>query len=139
MMNSIELFAGAGGLGLGIAKAGFKHKIVVEWDKDACNTIRENFGAKTENTHKWPLFEGDVRQYDFRHLRGGKSILYLADPLVSHFLSAENIADTKMGGICSQRPHELYGPLNRRRLFSKMSKDYLGNRSPNIFSIFFFS
>jgi DNA (cytosine-5)-methyltransferase 1 len=64
-MNSIELFAGAGGLGLGIAHAGFLHRLVVERDNDACGTIRANFGAETEHAHKWPLFEGDVRQCDF--------------------------------------------------------------------------
>jgi DNA (cytosine-5)-methyltransferase 1 len=64
-MNSIELFAGAGGLGLGIAQAGFVHRLVVERDSDACGTIRTNFGAETESTHKWPLFEGDVRQLSF--------------------------------------------------------------------------
>jgi DNA (cytosine-5)-methyltransferase 1 len=67
-MNSIELFAGAGGLGLGIAHAGFVHRLVVERDGDACGTIRANFGAETEHTHKWPLFEGDVRQCDFSAL-----------------------------------------------------------------------
>lgn len=64
-MNSIELFAGAGGLGLGIAHAGFAHRLVVERDNDACQTIRANFGTDTERAHKWPLFEGDVRQFDF--------------------------------------------------------------------------
>ena len=39
-MNAIELFAGAGGLGLGTSMAGFKHLAVVEWDKWACDTIR---------------------------------------------------------------------------------------------------
>lgn len=67
-MNSIELFAGAGGLGLGIAHSGFAHRLVVERDSDACHTIRTNFGSNTEFAHKWPLFEGDVRQCDFRKL-----------------------------------------------------------------------
>lgn len=64
-MNSVELFAGAGGLGLGIADAGFVHRLVVERDGDACGTIRANFGAETAGAHKWPLFEGDVRRFDF--------------------------------------------------------------------------
>ncbi len=69
-MNSIELFAGAGGLGLGIATAGFEHHLVVERDADACGTIRANFGAETGHAHQWPLFQGDVREYDFRILEG---------------------------------------------------------------------
>lgn len=41
-MQAIELFAGAGGLGMGISKAGFHPAEVVEWDKWCCDTIREN-------------------------------------------------------------------------------------------------
>jgi DNA (cytosine-5)-methyltransferase 1 len=32
-MQAIELFAGAGGLGIGVSKAGFKPAQVVEWDR----------------------------------------------------------------------------------------------------------
>ena len=41
-MKCIELFSGAGGLALGLDKAGFHHSAVVEWNKDACETIRAN-------------------------------------------------------------------------------------------------
>ncbi|MGG6819838.1 UNVERIFIED_CONTAM: DNA cytosine methyltransferase [Staphylococcus pseudoxylosus] len=44
-MNSIELFAGAGGLALGLEKAGFKHEALIEIDKYATQTLRENFDA----------------------------------------------------------------------------------------------
>lgn len=64
-MNSIELFAGAGGLGLGIEKAGFGHSIVIERDADACTTIRFNFGKVGKGHSRWPLHEIDVRHFDF--------------------------------------------------------------------------
>ena len=41
-MRAIELFAGAGGLGLGIGAAGFDPVEVVEWDRWCCDTIRQN-------------------------------------------------------------------------------------------------
>ncbi|WP_295226031.1 DNA cytosine methyltransferase [uncultured Brevundimonas sp.] len=52
-MRSVELFAGAGGLGLGVAQAGFNHAAVVEWDRWACDTLKDN--------KPWPVTQGDVR------------------------------------------------------------------------------
>lgn len=62
-MNAIELFAGAGGLGLGTSLAGFKHCAVVEWDKWACDTIRQNQIRGFPLVAGWPLIEGDVRHW----------------------------------------------------------------------------
>ncbi|MBR2581984.1 MAG: DNA cytosine methyltransferase, partial [Oscillospiraceae bacterium] len=41
-MKSIELFAGAGGLGIGLCRAGFKPAKVVEWNRYCRETIAEN-------------------------------------------------------------------------------------------------
>lgn len=40
--SSIELFAGAGGLALGIEKAGFNTIALIEYDKDAATTLKKN-------------------------------------------------------------------------------------------------
>jgi len=69
-MKSIELFAGAGGLALGTARAGFRHVAVLEWDADACDTIRKNAGNGCHDARGWNVVEGDVARYDFRQHRG---------------------------------------------------------------------
>ena len=60
--TSVELFAGGGGLALGLSKAGFKHVLLNEFDKSACNTLRIN-------RPKWNIIEGDVRHINFTPLR----------------------------------------------------------------------
>lgn len=62
-LKSIELFAGAGGLAMGVGLAGFKSLGVVEWDRWACDTIRQNQGRGHPVVAGWPLFEGDVRKW----------------------------------------------------------------------------
>lgn len=70
-MRAIELFAGAGGLGMGISLAGFKPEMVVEWDRWCCDTLRENRKLAGSVISSWPTpIEGDVRDVDFRKLEG---------------------------------------------------------------------
>lgn len=70
-MRAIELFAGAGGLGMGISKAGFRPAQIIEWDRWCCDTIRENRRAKAGGIGHWPEpIEGDICQLDFRAHEG---------------------------------------------------------------------
>jgi len=66
-MRSVEIFSGAGGLALGIAQAGFDHLAVVEWDKQACETLHENRG-RVKEMRSWPIHHIDVRDFDFKSL-----------------------------------------------------------------------
>jgi len=54
----IELFAGTGGLAIGMEKAGFDSVLLNEIDKHACNTLRKN-------RPEWNVVEGDISQIDF--------------------------------------------------------------------------
>jgi len=54
----LELFAGAGGLAVGLEKAGIKCAALNEIDKWACQTLRTN-------RPKWNVLEGDVKAFDF--------------------------------------------------------------------------
>lgn len=73
-LSSIELFAGAGGLAMGVTLAGFRSQAVVEWDKWACDTVRENQRLGNPLVRDWQLIEGDVRHWirdlDSRGLEG---------------------------------------------------------------------
>ncbi|MET4132170.1 DNA (cytosine-5)-methyltransferase 1 [Porphyrobacter sp. MBR-155] len=63
-MKSIELFAGAGGLGIGVSKAGFTAVDIVERDKWCCNTIMRNRALAASPIASWP----EVRRSDIRKL-----------------------------------------------------------------------
>ena len=65
-MKSLELFAGAGGLGMAVSLAGFKPVQVVEWDSFCCDTIRANISRGVKAVSNWPLTHDDVRNVDFR-------------------------------------------------------------------------
>ncbi len=56
--SSIELFAGAGGLAIGLEKAGFNAVALNEIDKNACATLRKN-------RPNWNVIEGDISNVDF--------------------------------------------------------------------------
>ncbi len=64
-MRSLELFTGAGGLALGIHRAGFDHLAVVESDRDACDTLRLNARRAEETGIVWPVVETDVCAFDY--------------------------------------------------------------------------
>nr|VFJ92496.1 MAG: DNA (cytosine-5)-methyltransferase 1 [Candidatus Kentron sp. H]VFJ93390.1 MAG: DNA (cytosine-5)-methyltransferase 1 [Candidatus Kentron sp. H]VFK00194.1 MAG: DNA (cytosine-5)-methyltransferase 1 [Candidatus Kentron sp. H] len=74
-MKSVELFAGAGGLAMGVSLAGFESLAVVEWDRWACETIRENQRRGYPLVRDWPLWEGDARDFDWPSIREGIDLL----------------------------------------------------------------
>jgi DNA (cytosine-5)-methyltransferase 1 len=78
-MNSIELFTGAGGLAMGTARAGFDHRAVIEWNKAACDTLRENAG-RVSFMHHWDIRQTDVRKVDFRGFAGTVDLIAAGAP-----------------------------------------------------------
>lgn len=69
-MRSVELFAGCGGLALGMARAGFKHDTVVEYDQDSVNTLEENKHRKIEHVRHWGIEQVDAREIEYETLKG---------------------------------------------------------------------
>lgn len=66
--KSIELFAGAGGLALGMEKAGFEHVLLNEIEHDACATLQYN-------RPNWKVIEQDIREISLRNFHGEIDIL----------------------------------------------------------------
>lgn len=56
-LTSVELCAGAGGQALGLERAGFSHRALVELDRNACTTLRHN-------RPRWNVIQGDLRDFD---------------------------------------------------------------------------
>ena len=69
-MRAVELFTGAGGLGIGVSRAGFEPVAVVERDRYCCDTIRENQERSLEPLVNWPLVQVDVRNFDYGEIDG---------------------------------------------------------------------
>lgn len=84
MFTTIELFAGAGGLALGIEKAGFKTLALNEFDSDACATLKKN-------RPNWNVIEGDVAEIScldlekYFSLKKGELDLLSGEPLAKLF------------------------------------------------------
>lgn len=58
----LELFAGAGGLAVGLEKSGLKCLALNEIDKWACQTLRNN-------RPNWKVLEGDIKDYSFTEFK----------------------------------------------------------------------
>lgn len=75
-MRSVELFAGGGGLLIGAHMAGFHTEVAVEWNRWACDTLRQN----QANAHPCipgdcRIIEGDVRNVDWSDVASGVDLV----------------------------------------------------------------
>ncbi len=66
-MKMVELFSGCGGLAKGMENAGFSHVALVEFNHQACESLRCNFNADI-------VYETDVRDFDFSPYLGVDAI-----------------------------------------------------------------
>lgn len=92
-MRSIELFAGAGGLGIGVSQAGFEPVLVVERDCWCCNTLRENSSSIDSPIRNWPQpYQGDVQRVDFRPFEGKIDIVTGGPPCQPFSVGGRHLA-----------------------------------------------
>lgn len=67
-VTAIELFAGAGGLALGLEQAGIKTLEYVEYDKACCETLKQN-------RPEWNIICDDIHNVDFTDYKGKVDIV----------------------------------------------------------------
>lgn len=65
---SVELFTGAGGLALGLEKAGWHHSALIERDEHSCSTIHLNESLGHPLVKEWKLYAQDVRSIKYASL-----------------------------------------------------------------------
>lgn len=65
-MNSIELFAGIGGLGMGVANAGFNQVLAIEKNAECCKTIAVNQNLGVSDLIKWNVLNDDIKNINFK-------------------------------------------------------------------------
>ncbi|MBZ7924892.1 DNA cytosine methyltransferase [Ensifer adhaerens] len=61
-LKAIELCAGAGGMSIGLERAGFEHVALFEYNADAAATLRQN-------RPDWNVVEADITKVDFKPYR----------------------------------------------------------------------
>jgi DNA (cytosine-5)-methyltransferase 1 len=90
-LAAISLFAGGGGLDLGIARAGFQTRVAVECERYACKTLRHNQSLRRDvggdpYLDGCEILEGDIRSFcaeeilEAARLRVGEADLLVGGP-----------------------------------------------------------
>jgi len=68
-MRSVELFAGAGGLAIGLSRAGFHPELLVEWDADSYQTLLHNKEQGLQLMERGNILKADVREVDYSEIK----------------------------------------------------------------------
>lgn len=98
-MRSVELFAGCGGLALGIAKAGFEHELIIERDVDSVRTLRDN--KKLKPFRSAQIIEEDSRELAYSSHEGIDFVS--GGPPCQPFSVGESISARRTRATCGQR------------------------------------
>ena len=97
-MRSVELFAGGGGLALGMHLAGFTTEVVAEWDRWCCDTLRENQATGHPLVQGMDVREGDVRDIDWSDYAGQIDVVSGGPPCQPFSGGGKGVAQGDMAG-----------------------------------------
>jgi len=96
-LPAISLFGGAGGLDLGVERAGYRIAVALDYDRDSCATLRANFPHT-------PVLEGDIRAFTTKSilkaggLARGDAALLVGGPPCTPFSKSGNWLEYKRAG-----------------------------------------
>lgn len=93
-MLSAELFAGCGGLALGMSRAGFRHALMAEFDFDAVATAHHNRSRAIEHVEHWPIEKMDVRDIKWEPLRGQLAVISGGPPCQPFGIGGKKLGPT---------------------------------------------
>lgn len=117
-MQSIELFAGAGGLAIGAEFAGAKPALVVERDKWCCNTINLNRAAIIKN---WPEpKEADVKTIDYSSLEGDVDLVTGGPPCQPFSMGGKHKANDDQRDMWSEAVRAVRETLPKAFVFENV-------------------
>lgn len=93
-LASIELFTGAGGLALGVAKAGFAHTALIELNRNAVASLNEN-RSRVPEMADWPhgIQPTDVHDFDFAPFRDRVALIAAGAPCQPFSLGGKHQGD----------------------------------------------
>jgi DNA (cytosine-5)-methyltransferase 1 len=88
----IDLFAGAGGLAIGLRRVGFAPATLYELDKYACRTLRRNI-TSDKPTLQGRVKEGDVHGVEWETVRESVRLLAAGAPCQPFSLGGKHLAE----------------------------------------------
>jgi DNA (cytosine-5)-methyltransferase 1 len=112
-LRSLELFSGAGGLALGLARAGFAHSCLIEIDEYCRDTLIENKRRGLEHVRDWNVIRKSVSEIDFTVYTGKVALVAGGPPCQSFSMGGKargysdqrNLFPQAIRAVDEIRPH----------------------------------